>query len=61
VERASPFSARYFLFGAPGLVESGIGRDGNESVERWIELVDARQAIAGEFNGRDCAVANFLA
>jgi len=59
VERAAPFSAENFLLGTPGLVESGIGRDRDEGVERWVELVDAREAIAGKFNGRDGAVANF--
>ena len=49
------------MLGAPRLVESGVGRDRDEGVERWVELVDARQAIAGEFNGRDGAVANLPA
>jgi hypothetical protein len=59
VERATIVSVRYFLFGAASFVKRGFGRDGDEGVESRVELFDAREAIAGKFNGRDFAVVNF--
>ena len=54
-------STENFALGETSSVESGIGSDGDEGVERWVELFDARQTIVSQFDGRDGAAANFLA
>jgi hypothetical protein len=42
-----------------GPVESGFGEDRDEGVEFRVEVIDAGEAIAGEFDGRDFAIAKF--
>src|SRR5208282_637850 len=41
-----------------GAVEGGVGGDGDVCAQPWVELFDARQAIVGEFDGREFAVAD---
>ncbi len=61
VQRAEMLSVVDFPLGVTGAVKSGFGGDRNVSVERWIELLDARQAVVSEFNRRDIAIAEFQA
>src|SRR5208282_5952656 len=58
VQRSEIGSVVDFPLGVTSSVESGFGRDGDEGVERRVELFDAREAIVGEFDRRDGAVEN---
>jgi len=61
VKRPEIGSVVDFPLGVTGAVESGIGGDGDEGVERRIKFFDAIEAVVGKFNRRDFAVANFPA
>ena len=59
MQRAPVAAAKYLVLGAARLVERGLGQNRDESVQAGIELFDADEAIAGQFDGRDSAGANF--
>ena len=56
MQRAAPISVRNFFFGSACLRQRRFGGYGDEGIQRGVELVDAVEAIAGQFNRR-----NFLA
>ena len=61
MKRSQISSSEDFALGETSSLESGFGGDGDEGVERWVELLDAIEAIVSQFDGRDGAAANFLA
>src|SRR5208337_974833 len=61
MQRATAVSAEDFSLRPPGLVESRLGVDCDIGVERWVKLLDEHQAVLGEFDGREIAVAKLSA
>jgi hypothetical protein len=59
VKRAAIVSTEDFALGDPGSFQSAVGGDRDKGVERRVELLDQYEAVLGEFDGRDIAVAKF--
>ena len=57
VQWTAPLTAGNFGFRNASLGESGVGGHGDKGVELRIEPFDALQAISGEVDGRDGAIA----
>ncbi len=53
MQRPAPLVARYFLLSPSRLLERLLGGHGDEGVQGWIQLFDAVEAIACQFERRD--------
>ena len=60
MERPAIISRAYFRFSLASLLQREIGGHGDECIKKGIEPLDARQALARQFNGRQPAGANLF-